>query len=269
MDLKSLQRNWNAFANRDPMWAILAYPDRQGNRWKVDEFFATGKSEIASVLATLEELGLEVPRQKALDFGCGIGRLSQALAGQFREVTGVDIAPSMIRQAQQFNQFGERCRFVLNDKADLKIFPDESFDFIYTNIVLQHLDPAYCKAYLREFIRILRTSGVLVFQLPSQRRSEAQPVPTPHTNLSTQPAPRIRWRSLVKAVVPEFLLDIYRACRAKFRQGPQWKMHATPRDEMLNYVTKIHGTVVDTRPTDDAAPNWDSVRYVVRKAAPL
>ena len=36
------------------------------------------------------------------------------------------------------------------------------------HVVLQHMKPEFAKAYLREFARILKPNGVLVFQLPSE-----------------------------------------------------------------------------------------------------
>jgi hypothetical protein len=44
MHLDDLKRNWNALGTVDPLWAILAYPERLGNRWSPEEFFATGEA---------------------------------------------------------------------------------------------------------------------------------------------------------------------------------------------------------------------------------
>ena len=44
--------------------------------------------------------GSPAARRSALDFGCGIGRLSQALAEHFDQVYGVDISPKMIELAR-------------------------------------------------------------------------------------------------------------------------------------------------------------------------
>jgi hypothetical protein len=57
----------------------------------------------------------------------------------------------------------------------LKTFSDNSVDLIYTNIVLQHVTPDVTVAYLREFLRILKPAGVLVFQLPSHKRGPHDP----------------------------------------------------------------------------------------------
>ncbi|HET6573754.1 MAG TPA: methyltransferase domain-containing protein [Fimbriiglobus sp.] len=172
MELRELQTNWDQFGRTDPMWAILTHADKRGGGWKSDEFFATGRQEIAAVLGYLAGLGLPKARRAALDFGCGLGRLTQALGEQFERVTGVDIAPSMIDGARRHNRHGDRCRYVLNDRDDLSVLPDGSFDLIYSNIVLQHMRPEYSRRYVREFVRLLTPGGAAVFQLPSEPAAE-------------------------------------------------------------------------------------------------
>jgi len=149
MDLVELQRNWDRFGNEDPLWAILTDPSKKGNKWDVDDFFKSGVEEIKGVMEYLEHLHLDVSRERALDFGCGVGRLTQALADYFKAVAGVDIAPSMIDHAIRFNRFGERCKYVVNQTDDLSIFKDETFSFIYSNIVLQHMEPKYALSLQR------------------------------------------------------------------------------------------------------------------------
>ena len=167
MDLDDLQRHWNEWGRRDPYWAIISRPDRRGNRWDLEEFLRTGRDEIDALLAWMQELGIAVRFGRALDFGCGVGRLTQGLARTFAECDGVDIAPSMIERAKELNQFGDRCRYHVNDRDDLALFDDNVFDLIYSDIVLQHIAPEYSAKYVREFTRVLAPGGVAVFQLPS------------------------------------------------------------------------------------------------------
>jgi ubiquinone/menaquinone biosynthesis C-methylase UbiE len=178
MNLKELQRHWDEFGKTDPLWAIVSRPETKNGKWNTHEFFQTGEEEIARVMKQVDALGLLRARRKALDFGCGVGRLTQALCGHFDQAVGVDIAPSMIKLAEQFNRYGERCQYYLNEADDLSLFEDSSFDFVYSVIVLQHMQPEYSKKYLQEFLRILAPGGMLVFQLPSQ------PVPVQRTAAS-------------------------------------------------------------------------------------
>ena len=90
--LKSLENNWDWFGRVDPLWAISSFNDKRGNKWDDQEFFRTGFVEIEKIMKYLESQNIEIRHHKALDFGCGVGRLTQALAKHFDFVDGLDIA---------------------------------------------------------------------------------------------------------------------------------------------------------------------------------
>ena len=113
-DLRRLRANWEAFGKQDPFWAILTLPGKRLGRWNVREFFETGVVEVDELMRRLEAIQHPGHRERALDFGCGVGRVTQALAGHFAEVVGVDIARSMLARARRLNGFGSRCLYVHN-----------------------------------------------------------------------------------------------------------------------------------------------------------
>lgn len=166
--LRKHQRNWDDLAKVDPLWAILSEPEKQHGNWEVEKFFETGNKEIQDILNTADMLGYPKAKNSALDFGCGVGRLTRALSKHFDSCTGIDIAENMIHQAKELNKNNTACTFLLNSESNLKIIKDGEFDFIYTNIVLQHIS---CKkvifSYIRDFMRVIKQDGLLVFQLPS------------------------------------------------------------------------------------------------------
>ena len=165
--IRELRDYWERLARRDPLWAILSDPSKKGRKWNVVDFFETGRREISVLIYHIESLKIRFLRRDVLDFGCGIGRLTQALAGYFDRVVGVDISETMIKLAKVFNRFEERVCYLRNQGDDLELFEDQTFDFVYTNIVLQHLRPEMTRRYLEEFRRTLRSGGLLIFQLPS------------------------------------------------------------------------------------------------------
>jgi SAM-dependent methyltransferase len=81
----------------------------------------------------------------------------------------------MINLARRYNQYGDRCAYFLNQSDSLSAFEDNSWDFIYSNIVLQHMRPEYSKRYIRDFIRILRPGGIVLFQIPAEPVGFASP----------------------------------------------------------------------------------------------
>ena len=161
--LDEVRSNWDALGRDNPLWAIRS--DRA--EWDLDEFFASGRVEVDKVLAALAELGIR-PHGVALDFGSGAGRLTQALAAVFDTAVGVDVARSMVALAEGYNRQGDRCRFVLNEAADLACFADGSFDFVYSHIVLQHVGTELAKRYIAEFLRVVAPGGIVYFQVPSE-----------------------------------------------------------------------------------------------------
>jgi len=168
---------WDAHAERDPLWAVLSNAGTENRQWNVRRFFQTGVNEVALILYHVESHGIGVTYGRALDFGCGVGRLSQALAARFERVVGVDVSRRMIETAATLNRFPDRVSYVWNDAPHLGRFSDARFDFIYTNLVLQHIVPAVALGYLREFLRLLTPGGLLVFQLPSHQRGPDDPLP--------------------------------------------------------------------------------------------
>ena len=166
--LRKHKRDWDDLSRADPLWAVLTSGEHRHGKWNLEEFFQTGVIEIARVLQHAARLGLPQQRRAALDFGCGVGRLTRALAGHFERCIGVDISDSMISKARELNREWPTCRFVLNVSGDLGAFEENSCDLVYSNIVLQHLpNPQLIESYIAEFIRVLTTGGLLVFQLPS------------------------------------------------------------------------------------------------------
>lgn len=170
-DLAELQNTWEELAKDDPLWAILSVPSKKGRKWKLQEFFDEGRAEVARFLQKAKSLhAFELG--KALDFGCGVGRVTQPLADHFQSVIGVDISPGMIELARKFNKQGQRVEYCHNSRDDLAIFGDASFDFVYSNLVLQHVKPVYAVRYINEFFRITKKNGLIVFQIPSHLTPE-------------------------------------------------------------------------------------------------
>ena len=147
---------------------MLTDPGKRGGRWDVKEFFATGEQELEAVLARARAWALPARFERALDFGCGAGRVTRAMSPRFERAVGVDVAESMVRTAERLNADRENVTFVVNDAPDLRRFDSASFDFAYSTVVLQHLPSRdLALGYVEELVRVLRPRGLLVFQLPA------------------------------------------------------------------------------------------------------
>lgn len=232
MRLSAVQDYWDRQAHADPMWAILTDPAKAGGRWDVDEFFATGAHEIGVFMKRAEEWGVPVSRSSALDFGCGIGRLSQALAAYFDRVHGVDISPKMIELARQHNQKGARCEYLCNRAGDLRMFADRSIDMIYSWITLQHMRPRFARGYMCEFLRVLAPGGLLLFQYPSK------PVSIRHR--------LARWK-------------------APFSRPRPMYMNGMNRDDVIALLERAGGRILEIQQDDESIPGYHSFCYAVTR----
>ena len=187
--------------------------------------------------ARVEELGLDVGRERALDFGCGAGRLSHGLAtAGFGEVLGCDISPTMLDKAREIVP-DAACRFVQVAGTDLSAVETDSVDLVYSCRVLQHMPPALAHGYVREFWRVARPGGVVVFQIP------------------TQPSASLAGRVLGALPVPVARL---------LRRGME--MHGTPEPEVRELVSSLGARVVSADPDTSAGPRWDGRLYVTTRA---
>ncbi|GAB3454905.1 hypothetical protein GCM10027570_35360 [Streptomonospora sediminis] len=170
MGLDEIRADWTRLGSAEPLWAVCVDPAKRGGGWDDGEFLASGAAEAGAALNRLAELSLSPPPGSALDFGCGAGRLTNALAERFDNVVGVDISPPMLAEARRLDRSGGRIDFRLNDRPDLGAFGDDTFDLVYTDLVLQHLPPQLAAGYVREFTRVLRPGGALVIGVPDRER---------------------------------------------------------------------------------------------------
>jgi len=162
------KKDWDELAELDPLWAIATNPEKKFGKWDKDEFFQSGEKEIEKIISQCKNLGYPSEFQHALDFGCGVGRLTIPLSKNFVQCVGVDISETMIKLAKKYLN-SPNCKYMVNSDKKLSMFENDSFDLIYSSIVLQHVpEKELIKSYLSEFIRLLKKNGILVFQLPSR-----------------------------------------------------------------------------------------------------
>lgn len=142
------------------------------------------------------------PGCRVLDVGCGVGRWSRLLAGRGAQVTGIDLSPTMIEEAERrAAQAGvaERCTFHVQDVSDLSVAGQ--FDMVLAVTVLQHiLDPVGLRAALTAMSRRLAPGGRIVL-LEAAPDSEVRRCDT------------TVFRARRRAVY----LDLFRACGLRVR----------------------------------------------------
>ena len=221
------------------MRAILARSEQKKDvPWDVEKFFQSGVFEIDAMLRYAESFQPLREKRYALDFGCGVGRLTQALASHFERVCGVDISPAMIQHARNYQGSEGRSEYLVNETGDLHQFRDSQFDFVYSSITLQHMPARFAKQYIAEFLRVLNPAGLLLFQLPSHRKGHFA-----------------RVRTLAHDLVDPVLHPI----------TPRVMMSGLSKHEVIQLLTEHCGSVLDVASDESAGKDWESFRYLVQK----
>src|SRR5271170_1441107 len=152
--LARMRSDWNRRAGEDANYYV-AFGRRNQDE---EEFFSTGE-EMAKALVF--ELKRFPGREAALEIGCGPGRLMRPLSRHFGQVHGVDVSDEMIRLGRERLSDIPHAHFHSTDGATLPQFADESFEFIYSYAVFQHIptrEPVL--SYMREIRRLLKPGGV-------------------------------------------------------------------------------------------------------------
>jgi 2-polyprenyl-3-methyl-5-hydroxy-6-metoxy-1,4-benzoquinol methylase len=157
-------RDWERLAQDDPFWAVAG-----GEQFHKDnlndevqrEFFASGERYIASVFDLVRKhLDPAFAPRTALDFGCGLGRLTIPLARRTGFVTGVDVAETMLREALGWLERFQIGNVKLCKSDDSLSAVRGPFDLIHSYIVFQHIAPHRGEAILRHMLDHMQSGSV-------------------------------------------------------------------------------------------------------------
>ena len=242
--LRHVREVFETLGRDDPLYGVLTSEKYRGNRWDPAAFFRRGEEEIERVFEYIDARGYLIGRQRALDFGCGVGRLTQALATRFAEVVGIDISSTMIDAARSHDRHGSRVRYVVNTVADLGILTDDTFDFIYSSLTLQHIPPELAERYIREFVRVLNPGGLAIFQLRN--------------------GPRIR-PGTFRSWLYELNRHHVRRLLQRLRGRAQYEMHYLARERVEELVAEAGGSVLDVVDMNPVGRPGKSLRFTVTK----
>lgn len=168
-DIAALRERWNQRAQENAMYYIHAERDD----WSEAEFLASGEADVARLVdPVLGLLPQPAAASTALDIGCGLGRLTRALAQRFRQAEGIDISPEMVERAERLAPpLPANVHYQVCDGSGAIPLAAQSIDFAFSYIVLQHVPTLrIIETYFTELARILTPGGLALIQLNTQRR---------------------------------------------------------------------------------------------------
>jgi len=179
---------WERYARAEPFWAVLTEPRFSRVALTPDAlevFYASGRQHVDRVIEVARASvapGLTVRR--ALDFGCGAGRLTAALAERGIDVTGIDVAPSMLEEAARQSArrgVAARCAYLRLEEVEWSAHAGR-YDLVHSYIVLQHIPPDEGYPLIERLLGCLAPGGAVAlhllyasaYQAPPDVEAEAQ-----------------------------------------------------------------------------------------------
>ncbi len=156
-----MRQEWNARAREDPHYYVAF-----GRREQDDaEFLSTAADVVRGLRGEIKRLA-PACRRAALEIGCGPGRLMRPLSADFAAIDGIDVSDEMIRLATEKLRDLPHAHVHHASGSDLSAFHDESFDFVYSYAVFQHIPSReVVLGYLAEARRVLCPGGILRVQI--------------------------------------------------------------------------------------------------------
>ena len=131
-----MREDWNARAAEDAHYYVAFGRRNQSG----EEFFDTAREQVRGLMLEMRRLPAARARaRRALEIGCGPGRLMKPLSAAFGEIHGVDISDQMIERARENLAGIPHAHPHHAPNSNLEAFADESFDFVYSYAVFQHI----------------------------------------------------------------------------------------------------------------------------------
>lgn len=145
---------WERFGQIDPFYGVISSEEyRRENLTDeaLERFYASGADHVDWLMSLLGEFE---PR-RALDFGCGVGRIVVAMAERWEAVTGVDVSPSVLAECRRACDARG-----LKNVSLVEQIPDAEFDLVHSAIVLQHIPSNEGYRLIAELARRVAPGGL-------------------------------------------------------------------------------------------------------------
>ncbi|MGH9438585.1 MAG: class I SAM-dependent methyltransferase [Terriglobia bacterium] len=157
----SIKSFWNRAADENPYWFVSSFGPYDARR-DLGEFWASG----TAIWTDIKRATGYAPARgdTVVEIGCGVGRLTRAIAPEVGRVIALDISEKMLAIAQRANLPNADFRVAVG--FELPGIPARSIDLALAYCVFQHLPShAALKSYLAEMQRVTKPGGMIAFTL--------------------------------------------------------------------------------------------------------
>jgi SAM-dependent methyltransferase len=153
---------WDFLADDDAFKAVDSRLEHYNP--DLERFWAEGARDLELLLGIVgEDVG---EGDAVVEIGCGVGRITRALAERGATVRALDVSERMLEIAGRHNSELNHVEWILGDGVSLAGFASTSADIVISHVVFQHIpDPDVTLGYVREIGRVLRPGGWAAFQI--------------------------------------------------------------------------------------------------------
>lgn len=162
--MSKAENEWEKFGQTNPYYAVATldkFKEENLNNSTKENFFRSGEDYTERIWQIIETYFInDFQPQNAIDFGCGVGRLTIPLAKRSRKITGIDISENMLKEGRaNAAKFGaNNIDFIKDGNNLLKL--NGQFDFIHSFVVFQHIKPEIGEAIFRKLVKMLTPGGI-------------------------------------------------------------------------------------------------------------
>ena len=157
---------WNSLARKN--WKFYIYTD-EGREISDEDFWKSGEKAYKDLVFDDEIITSHFPNKKdcrALEIGCGVGRILVPMSKDFGSVVGIDVSSEMVKLGKEMTQLE-----LLETPGDTIPLSDNSVDFVLSYLVFQHIKSyVIVEDYFKEVYRVLKPGGVFKVLLRSENQ---------------------------------------------------------------------------------------------------
>jgi SAM-dependent methyltransferase len=160
--MRDTDSDWNEIAKTEPYWKVLSHEEfKSPTEDALARFFLTGEHDVGYTATIFEKHFGDFSPNSALDFGCGVGRLTCAMQKYAKRIVGVDIAETM----RTISSANMKKRGIIDFEILAEIPTEEHFDWVNSVIVLQHIPPIRGYKLIEKLWDVVCPGGYFSIQL--------------------------------------------------------------------------------------------------------
>ncbi len=158
--MRDTDSDWERIGQEEPYYGVLTHDRflrKNIDEQALQDFWDTGEADYAHLTTTIQHHLGDFKPHTALDFGCGVGRLTRAMAKRCGSVFGVDVAEGMLIEARKDR---------LPNIEYVREIPVAKVDWVHSSMVLQHIPPVRGYVLIDDLMARLNPGGVFTLHFP-------------------------------------------------------------------------------------------------------